>query len=378
MHRGVASGARYSRGFRSIAGEFGTGGRSSVSGLTVSIFGATGFLGRYVTNEFGKVGTTAYIANRGCEMDHRHLKPMFDLGMAGVYYYSPRDEDSIRKIIDGSDIVVNMIGKYHVTKHAVPTDENGRLKLVGGSRTNYDFQEVNVDIPAKLAAISKEMGCSQFVHVSALMADPQSKSEWARTKAAGEDAVLSAFPDATIIRPATLFGHEDRFMNWHAFMGERLPIVPVVEDGSALVTPVYVGDVADAIIKVIEARGAFSGARVDLAGPAEFTRKEIMEFIYDITKQQVTMVPVPAPFMRAAAYIADAIPQPYTTVDEVNLWLEDETLEPKEGTFTFEDLGIEPTPIDKIAFQYLHRFRKGGHFVDSAGYHDADGTPIVK
>lgn len=349
-------------------GQYGLGGRCSNPNLKVALFGVTGFLGRYVANEAGKVGCTVYIANRGCTMETRHLQPFFDLGNAAYYVYSPRDEDSIREIIRESDVVINMIGKYYETKGLVPVDSDGKLKLMGGSRVNFSFEETHVDIAQRLAKIAKEEGASRFIQVSALAASPESKSEWARSKARGEAAVLKEFPEATIVRPATLFGCEDRLLNLLAFMAQRLPAVPMVEDGSALFQPVYVGDVAKAIMAAVNDED-MAGRTLELAGPADFTRKEIMEFVYDTTRQMTPIVPVPKEIMAMMAMIGDQMPEPYLTPDDVNLQLEDQVLVPKEGIVTLKDLGIQATPVENKAFQYLHRFRKAGHFVNAEGYH---------
>ena len=122
---------------------------------------------------------------RGCEMEPRHLKPMFDLGQLGLMPFSPRDEESIKESIRNSDIVINMIGKHYETKHVVPTRrEDGEL-----SRVNYSFNETHVEIPRTLARLCKEAGVETFVHVSALAADPNSESAWSRSKYEGELAV---------------------------------------------------------------------------------------------------------------------------------------------------------------------------------------------
>ena len=155
-----------------------------------------------------------YIPFRGCELEIRHLKPPFDLGQVcaslitmvcdvslightfhfqlGLIPFSPRDHDSIYESVKNSDVVINLIGKHYETKHIVPTRRaDGKL-----SRVNYDFQEVHVDIPRRIAEISKAAGVKSFIHVSALSADLESKSKWSRTKALGEIAVREAFPDA--------------------------------------------------------------------------------------------------------------------------------------------------------------------------------------
>jgi len=362
--------------FRSVEGEFGGGGRSSVSGLKVAVFGATGFLGRYVCNEIGQVGSTAYIANRGCEMETRHLKPMFDLGNAAFYFYSPRDPESIAKVVEGANVVINMVGKRYETKRLVPTDPaTGETSLLKGSRINYSYEDVNVGVAEAIAkAAAAEPSVEKLIHVSCLGAAPDSPSVLMQTKFAGEEAVKASFPDATIVRPATLFGHEDWFLNWYAWFGERLRM-PLVEDGSALVQPVFVGDVAKAIMAAVEdADGSLSGATLELAGPTDYSRAEIAAFVKDVAKMEKEPVLVPKPLLSLAGKAVETcLFDPYLTKDDVEVMsmdvVSDAAAAKAAGMVTFEDLGIEPTPLEKVAFQYLHRYRKGGHFVYAAGYH---------
>lgn len=142
-----------------------------------------------------------------------------------------------------------MIGKHYETKHIVPTRRaNGQL-----SRINYDFEEVNVAIPRRLAKLAKKAGVETFIHVSALSADINSSSKWSQTKALGEIAVREEFPEAIIVRPATIFGHEDRFLNRIAETIHALPrnIFPLINNGNTLVQPVFAGDVAKAIVQII-------------------------------------------------------------------------------------------------------------------------------
>mmetsp|Transcript_100815 Transcript_100815/g.289260 ORF Transcript_100815/g.289260 Transcript_100815/m.289260 type:complete len:439 (+) Transcript_100815:31-1347(+) len=401
----TAPAASISNYANSVSGEQGHGGRSSISGLKVAVFGATGFLGRYVVNELGKTGTTVTIGNRGCEMETRHLRPMFDLGNMAIEFYSTRDDDSIRRTIEGCDIVINMIGKRYETRKLLPTSPDGALDPIKGSRINFGFDEVNIDIPAKLAKISKEMGVDKFIHVGALSADPDAKSHFSRSKYFGEEAVRKEFPEAVIVKPAELFGHEDRLFNWQGEMGSRLPAIPMLEDGSGLVQPVYVGDVADAIIKMTDdgphahhtasvdkmgsdeeeedifgikahvagSGGKFKGATLELAGSDDFTRREVMDFVSDLTSLNKPAVPMPEAILKVVASAAAVVPEPWLTVDEVDRWGENVTLDPETDAVTLEDLDIRPVRVEEIAFQYLHRFRKGGHFVLHEGYHANEG-----
>jgi NADH dehydrogenase (ubiquinone) 1 alpha subcomplex subunit 9 len=168
--------------------------------------------------------------------------------------FSPRDRESIYESVKRSDVVINMIGKHYETKHLVPTRRaDGKL-----SRVNYDFEEVHTTIPRTIAEISKEAGVPAFIHVSALAADPNSKSKWARTKFAGEEAVRQVYPNSVIVKPATIFGPEDRFLNWIAETMARFPYFPLLNNGDALVQPVYSHDIGKAIFRIIEVCNAVS------------------------------------------------------------------------------------------------------------------------
>ncbi|CAN0179542.1 unnamed protein product [Ectocarpus sp. 4 AP-2014] len=222
------------RGYRKHLGQYGAGGRSSVNDKTVAVFGATGFLGRFVTNQLGRTGTRCFVPNRGCEMDVRRTKVQFDLGQVVFPFYSSSDEQSMRDAIGNADTVVNLIGKHYETKHLCFTrKEDGAI-----NRVNSSFKNVNVDVAGMLARAAKAQGVKNFVHVSALAADPDSPSRWAQTKFAGELAVKEAFPEATIVRPAKLFGNSDRLLTWIALMATRTGRVPLVSSFSPIVSTI--------------------------------------------------------------------------------------------------------------------------------------------
>jgi len=338
-------------------------------GITATVFGAGGFLGRYVCQNIGAAGVRAYIPNRGCEMELRHLKPMFDqytLGQVAFPFYHPNDDDSIRRALEKSDIVINMIGKYYQTKHVLPfLRKNGKE-----SRINYTFHDMNVDIPSRIARIAKELGIERMVHVSALASDVNSPSDWARTKAEGEAAVRSIFPDAVIVRPSIMFGPEDRFLNWFATAAEKYPFVPLVNGGSPLVQPVYVQDVAKAVALVVQ-DDQWDGRTLDLAGKEDYTWKEVAQFVYDITGQKVRLINFPANMAEKLGEFSQQLPGPVWTKDIAIQQTVDNVLDPVTPNVTFEDLGIQPEIMERVAFHWLHRFREGGHFLLTQGYHSS-------
>eukprot|EP00542_Grammatophora_oceanica_P000748 CAMPEP_0194069954 /NCGR_PEP_ID=MMETSP0009_2-20130614/87917_1 /TAXON_ID=210454 /ORGANISM="Grammatophora oceanica, Strain CCMP 410" /LENGTH=389 /DNA_ID=CAMNT_0038723181 /DNA_START=622 /DNA_END=1791 /DNA_ORIENTATION=+ len=358
------------------ANEAGPGGRASNADLKVAIFGATGFLGRYVCSELGANGVLAYIANRGDEMEARHLKVCFDLGRTRFVFYSPRDRESVEDVIADADIVVNLIGKYHETGQPVETKSFPYI----GYQTNYSFADANIEVPSMIAQVCKDLQVDNLIHVSSAAASPDASSEWARTKYLGEEAVKEIYPWATIIRPTQYFGYEDRFMNWFANAATFLPMVPMIDGGEALTQPVHVVNVAETIVRVCDSPETFEGKQIDCFGPADYTYKELAEFAYDITGQGPKVVDLPKSTVKQFAQAAQWTRNPLLTPDMVELWSEDylptyatqeeySKMPTKDRIYTMADLGVKATPLEKEAFNYLHRFRTGGHFILTDGYH---------
>ena len=279
--------------------------------------------------------------------------------------FSPRDRESIFNSLKHSDVVVNMIGKHFETKHLAPkVQANGTV-----SRVNYDFEEVNIRIPETLAELAKAAGVKSMIHVSALAADEHSDSKWAWSKAMGEHAVRNKFPDAIIVKPATVFGAEDRFLNWIAETMSRSPYFPLLNEGSNILQPVAAEDVAKAIMTIIEHRGACAGRTFQLAGPAEYTYKEIAEFVGDVTTLNKTLIDVSEDQALMFGDALQSLINPVVTADGVRQMSTDVIAKNDPSMLTFKNLSIKPQSMDKIAFDYLHRFRKGGHFTLVEGYH---------
>lgn len=195
--------------------------------------------------------------------------------------YSLRDEDSIKRVLEGTDVVVNLVGKHYDTKHLVPSARTAEGRL---SNVNFALEEVQAEAPAKLARLAKAVGVERFIHVSALGADAASDVRWLRTKGEGEQRLKEAFPTATIVRPGRLFGPEDRLLNWFATNAQAFGVVPLFNGGDALLQPTYVSDVVDAVVKLVEEgeEAGYDGKVVELANPTNFTWRELMDFTYDV------------------------------------------------------------------------------------------------
>jgi len=224
-------------------------------------------------------------------MEWRHLKPLGDYGQIVPVPFDPHNEDSIRRAIGDSDVVVNLMGKDFETAHFLPW------------MTNWSYEQVNIDLAERVARIAVEHGASVMVHTSALAANPRSRSRWAASKGHGERAVRSVCPGATIVRPAHIFGPEDRFLNMFARMHQLLPRVPLVDGGERRTQPLWVGDFALALKEITLVRAGWGlallcppcawqltpcfpcvqsedpevclGQTYDLAGPDEYTYREV-------------------------------------------------------------------------------------------------------
>ena len=326
-------------------------------------------------NDKGTNGFMTYIGNRGDDLEMRFLKPMFELGRSRIEFYSPRDRDSIAQVIADADVAINCIGKYYETKALSDKPSFPYVEY----KKNYTFKETNVDIPKTIAELCTEMQVDNLIHVSSINASPDSNSVWAQTKYEGEMAVKEAYPWATIIRPSQMFGIEDNFLNWFANAASRLPAVPLMDGGHALTQPVYAVNVADVVQKIVDDPEKFEGKTVDVFGPQDYSYKEIAEFVFDITRQNTKTVELPKEVGSVVAKGLDLMGKPVLTPDMVQLWSEDfipemaqeeyDAMPISEKIYTMKDFGIEAVPMEKIAFNYLHRFRDGDHFSDAPGYH---------
>jgi len=323
-----------------------TVGRSSVSGITATIFGASGFLGKYVVNRFGKIGTRCVIPHRGDDVDVRHLKLAGDLGVVNPVEMSIRSLHDIEAAVAGSNVVINLLGKHVETMR-------------------WSFTDVNTTFPDVLASVCADAGVERFIHVSSLGAYKDSPSAWQRSKALGEEAVREAFPGATILRPATMFGDEDRFLNRIAKLSQTLPLYPMLQQNVAMKQqPVYCDDVAAAIYAAATDSGRAMGKTIELAGPKVYTNGQLVEYVFDTIKEENNAVALPQTIGSAVAYGFQQLPNPWLTLDQYRRQSVD--LVQADGSLGFEELGItDLSTVEDIAERYLVRFRKMSMFIDN-------------
>ncbi|XP_042323193.1 NADH dehydrogenase [ubiquinone] 1 alpha subcomplex subunit 9, mitochondrial isoform X2 [Sceloporus undulatus] len=253
----------------------GRSGRSSVSGIVATVFGATGFLGRYVVNRLGRIGSQVIIPHRCDQYDLMYLRPMGDLGQLLFMEWDSRDKDSTRRALEHSNVVINLVGKEWETR-------------------NFKYEDVFVNIPRQIAQLSREAGVEKLIHLSHLNADMKSPSKYLRNKAVGERVVRQEFPDAVILKPSEIFGREDRFFNHYANMRWFVG-VPMIAFGKKTVKqPIYVVDVAKAIISAIKDTDA-KGKTYILTGPNRYLLYDLVEYVYAVLHRAFLPYPLPRP-----------------------------------------------------------------------------------
>lgn len=303
----------------------------------VTIIGAPGFIGRYVVKRLALRGAAIAAVSRHATAAG-YLRTMGDVGQIATIDANLADETLVAAAIAGSDAVVNAVGT-----------------LVESGTQNFD--RLHHSAPARLAALARDAGVKHFVHLSALGADAASPSAYGRSKAAGESAVRQAFPNAVILRPSIVFGPEDNFFNRFAAMAQILPALPLIGGGSTRFQPVYVGDVADAVVAALERPGT-AGGTYELGGPQIYTFKELMELILTETRRRRLLVNLPFGLASLQAAILEWLPNAPLTRDQVLLLKQDNVVTP--GAPGLAELGIAPTALELVLPTYLERFRRPG------------------
>jgi NADH dehydrogenase (ubiquinone) 1 alpha subcomplex subunit 9 len=240
------------------------GGRMSVSGIVATVFGCTGFLGHYVVNELGRHGSQVVVPYRGEEGSINALKVMGDLGQIIPTTWDIRDKDTIRRACQHSNVVINLTHRKWDTR-------------------NFKMSQVHVEGAKRIAEVAKEMGIRHLIHVSALQPEGGPQSDWQKTKFDGELAVKSVFPDACIIRPSLLWGPQDDFLRHHAQLMKYWWVYPMVH-GDKHIQPVYVDNVAQAIVRSLIAKDSSKGVTYEIAGPDITTTRQFAEWVRKILK----------------------------------------------------------------------------------------------
>jgi NADH dehydrogenase len=309
----------------------------------VTVFGGSGFLGRHVVRALAKRDYRIRVAVRRPELAG-HLQPVGRVGQIHAVQANLRHPASVTAAMRDSDVAINLVG----------------ILTESGRQTFDAVQGRGAETIAKAAAAVS----ARMVHVSAIGADAESASGYARAKAAGEQAVLAAIPAASILRPSVVFGPEDDFTNRFAGLAKVSPFLPLIGGGTTRLQPVYVGDVAQAVADAVDGKTT-AGATYELGGPEILTMREIMEFILKVTERKRLLLPLPFGLAKLQASVLQFAPGALKlTPDQVELLQSDNVVSEaaKAAGLTLQGLGITPDSLEAIAPQYLWRFRAAGQF----------------
>lgn len=304
-----------------------------------AVLGGSGFIGRYVVQRLAARGDVIPVGCRRAE-EAKFLKPLGNVGQIATLNLAIGDEQVMPAFLAGNDALVNCVGILR---------ESGA----------QSFARVHHTGPARLARLAREAGIERFVHISAIGADPRSPSAYARTKAEGEAAVRDAFPTVTILRPSLVFGPEDQFFNRFAAMATVSPVLPLIGGGHTRFQPVYVGDVADAVVKCLD-DPATAGRTYELGGPKIYTFRELIELLLGEIRRKRLLIDLPFGLATFQARLMSVLPSPPLTPDQVELLKRDNVV--SSGAMTLAALGIAPTAVEGILPTYLDRFRRGGWY----------------
>ena len=301
-----------------------------------TVFGGSGFIGRHVVQRLARQGYVVRAAVRDTEAAML-LKPMRAVGQIVLLRAPVTSPDAVARAVEGAEVVVNLAG------------------ILAESRPG-DFDRVMGEGAGCVARAAAAAGATGLVALSAIGADAASPSAYGRAKAAGEAAVLAAFPAATILRPSVVFGPEDKFFNRFGAMARMLPFMPVIA-GATRLQPVYVGDVADAVMAAL-ARPEAAGRIFELGGPQAFTFRDLLAWILQTTGRHRPLVAVPARLARLKARLLERLPGKLLTRDQLLMLTSDNVVGADAAGLA--ELGIVPTPMDMVVPAYLCRFRPGG------------------
>jgi uncharacterized protein YbjT (DUF2867 family) len=301
-----------------------------------TVFGGSGFIGRYVVKRLAHKGFVVRVAVRDTE-GALFLKPMGAVGQVVPLYASLTNQATIHRAVDGADLVVNTVG-------------------ILAERRSGDFHRIHGEGAGLIGRYSSQTGVGRVVHISAIGADPNGASRYAASKGIGEASLRAAFPNVTILRPSLVFGPEDHLFNRFAGMARVLPFMPVI-CGETRFQPVYVGDVADAVMAAL-ARVDTAGAIFELGGPRVWPFRELLAYILTETGRRRPMVDIPLWLARLQASFMELVPGKPLTRDQLLMLQRDNLVGPDMPGLN--ELGVVPTPVELVVPSYLRRFQPGG------------------
>lgn len=311
----------------------------------VTVIGGSGFVGRYIVQLLAKSGYRVRVAVRNPN-NALDLTVSGTVGQVVPVQCNVRNLASVRAVVKGADYVINCVG----------------ILYESGAQT---FESTQFKGAQNVAIACKEAGITKLVHISALGANKQSPSEYAQTKALAEEAILESMPNSTILRPSIIIGVEDNFFNMFARIAGISPALPLIGFGKTKFQPVYVADIAKAVVHAMEDIKT-DGKTYELGGTKTYSFKQLMEMmLYEIGKKRF-LIGIPFWAAKIKAFFLEFLPKPLLTRDQVELLKTDNVV--SQDALTFQDLSITPTDIEIVLPTYLRMYRKAANYDFGKGF----------
>ena len=305
----------------------------------IAIFGAGGFLGKYLMRQLTKLDYRIKVATRNPYLKG-YLKPLGNPGQIELFKTNIFNPEDVKQVLKNCDFAINLVGILYETK-------------------KQKFSQIHAKFPYLLGNLCNETGVNHLVHISALGLRNDHVSKYMQSKLEGEKNIKKIFKSTVILRPSLIFGPEDKFFNTFASIAQFSPILPLIGGGKIKFSPIYVDDVAKAIVKALKLNN--SGPKIyELGGPENYSFKELMEILLEEIKKKRFLMPIPFSVAKFQSYFLQMMPNPLLTPDQVEMLKYNNIV---SGEYpTLENLGISGKTIQSILPKYIYRFRTGGQF----------------
>jgi len=305
----------------------------------ICLFGGGGFLGKHLMRQLTRLDYRVKVATRNPYLKG-YLKPLGNPGQIELFKINIFNSEDLKQVLKNCDFAINLVGILHETR-------------------KQKFSQIHSQFPYLLSNLCNEIGINNLIHVSALGIKERHLSRYIQSKLQGEKNIQENFKPTVILRPSVIFGPEDKFLNKFASIAQFSPVLPLIGGGKTKFAPIYVGDVAKAIVKALELNNS-EPKIYELGGPENYSFKELMEILLTEIKKKRFLVPVPFGFAKFQSYFLQMMPNPLLTPDQVELLKHNNIV---SGDYpTLKDLGITGTAVQSILPKYIYRFRAGGQF----------------
>ena len=305
----------------------------------IAIFGAGGFLGKHLMRELTKLDYRVKVATRNPYLKG-YLKPLGSPGQIELFKTNIFDQESVKQVLKNCDLAINLVGILYETR-------------------KQKFNQIHSQFPHLLSNLCNELGTKNLIHVSALGVRERHTSQYMQSKLQGEKNIQDNFKPSVILRPSVVFGPEDKFFNTFVSIAQFSPVLPLIGGGKTKFVPIYVGDVAKAVVKTLDLNNT-EPEIYELGGPKNYSFKELMEILLIEIKKKRFLIPIPFGMAKFQSYFLQMMSNPLLTPDQVEMLKHNNIV---SGDYpTLKDLGVSGTPIHNILPKYIYRFRTGGQF----------------